>query len=184
MHKVVVVPLAEGFEELEAVTIIDVLRRAGVRVVVCGLEDTGLVASQGGVYIRPDSTLELLDANNIDGIVLPGGWGGTQRLAKSESLLRALKMLHASNKLIGAICAAPYALSQAGILEGKKFTCYPGVESKINDGNYTNIDAVVRDGNLITSKGPATALEFALALVENLYDNTQSAEIAKALLFQ
>lgn len=180
MQKVVLVPLAKGFEELEAVTIIDVLRRAGARVVVAGLDSTDLVQSQGGIFIRPDSKMELIEPQNIDMIVLPGGWGGTVALASHPLVRSMVEALHKRQKPIGAICAAPYALSEIGVIGGR-YTCYPGIQEKIQEGEFVE-SPVVESDHILTSQGPATALPFALALVEKLFGKTQRDEVARAML--
>lgn len=181
MQKVVVVPLAQGFEELEAVTIIDVLRRAGARVVVAGLEDTSLVEGQEGIFIRPDTSLGLIEPQNIDMIVLPGGWNGTMALAEHPLVQAMIRALHERQKPIGAICAAPYALHQAGVIKGR-YTCYPSVEEKIGKGEYVSSSKVVESENILTSRGPGTALAFAFALVEKLFGKAKRDEIANTML--
>ncbi|MGP1450341.1 MAG: DJ-1 family glyoxalase III [Wolinella sp.] len=180
MQKVVVVPLANGFEDIEAISVIDILRRAGVRVVVAGLNSTELVESQGGIYIRPDTKMELIKSQNIDGIVLPGGWNGTLALASHDLVQMMIRDLHTRQRLVAAICAAPLALSKAGILECK-YTCYPSIEEQIHSGVYTK-ESVVVSGNIITSRGPATALLFSFAIVEWLFGKEKRDEIARAML--
>ncbi|MGP1579549.1 MAG: DJ-1 family glyoxalase III [Wolinella sp.] len=180
MQKVVVVPLAKGFEELEAVSIIDVLRRAGAKVVIAGLDSTELVESQGGIFIHPDTKMELIEPQNIDMVVLPGGWGGTLALANHKLVQAMICNLNERKRFVAAICAAPYALSEAGIAL-TKYTCYPSVEEKIPSGEYLN-DRVVEADHIITSRGPGSALVFSLTLVERLFNREKRDEVARAML--
>ena len=164
----VLVPIASGFEELEAVTIIDLLRRAEVEVVVAGLE-AGTVQASRGVVLQPDCTLDEALEADYDMMVLPGGMPGAEHLWNDERVVDLLKKLHASGKFTGAICAAPRVLAVAGILDGKEATGYPGF---IDTGDFPELRytgaPVEQDGTVITSRGPGTAMDFALALVEQL----------------
>ncbi|MFH0985319.1 MAG: DJ-1 family glyoxalase III [Candidatus Omnitrophota bacterium] len=167
MAKTAVVILAEGFEEIEAIAPIDVLRRAGVRVTIAGV--SGLqVKSSRGIGVQADvllkDVLELPDA-----VILHGGVPGTANLARSEEVGAFIRKMNAAGKLVAAICAAPAAvLAPLGILDGKKVTCYPGCESEFSEKTTHSDEAVVVDGNVITSRGPGTALEFALAIAVRL----------------
>ncbi len=166
--KNVLVPLAEGCEELEAVTIIDLLRRADVNVVVAGLKD-GPVEASRKVKILPDTTLDEALSRSYDMIVLPGGLPGADNLNNDPRIQNLLKTMHQKGAYVAAICAAPAILGKAGLLSGKKATSYPGFLDKMNlpDVQYTGA-AVECDGNVITSKGPGTAMDFALQLIEIL----------------
>ena len=177
----VLIPLAKGFEELEAVTIIDMLRRAKCEVIVASLEKELEVHSQGGIKIIADKNLEKIDSNLLDAIVLPGGLEGTYNLADSKILLEMANVLNEKGKVIAAICAAPFALFKMEILKDQNFTCYPGMQKQIQNPNYKE-DNVVRDGNIITSRGPATALDFALFLVEVLVSKEKAQEVKKGIL--
>ena len=164
----VLVPLAKGFEEIEAVSIIDILRRAEIEVLVASLEDNFLVKGANGIAIEANYHVENIKAQDIDMIVLPGGWDGTYALADDENVQRILKEMDAKGKNIGAICAAPYALNKAGVLK-EKYTCYPSVENEIQrDGYAGDKSMVVEDANIMTSRGPATAICFALSIVKKL----------------
>jgi len=165
MHKVLV-PLAQGCEEIEAVTVIDILRRAGITVVSAGLDNQPVRASRGVVLV-PDTTLDAVLNDSFDMIVLPGGQPGTDNLNADKRIIALLQKMAQQGKYIAAICAAPSVLASAGLLDGKRATSFP----TCLDG-FPNIDvqisAVVEDGNMITSRGPGTAMDFALTLVARL----------------
>lgn len=167
----VLVPLAQGCEELEAVTIIDVLRRANIDVIVAGLTKDPVKASRG-VVIVPDMTLEkALQQNDLDMIVLPGGLPGADNLADCPQLMSALKQFNEEGRSIAAICAAPRVLAKAGLLDGKRVTSFPGFITSEDFPEITATgSALEKDGNITTSRGPGTAMDFALALVEQLCD--------------
>lgn len=175
MRKKVIVPLAEGFEEIEALTMVDILRRANVEVVMAAVSSLHVKGAHG-IIVVADALLKELDGNDYDMIALPGGLPGATNLAADETTQNLLKSFDAKNKAIAAICAAPYALKTAGVLKNS-YTCYPGFQPKIGGEGYNAIDKVVKDGNITTSQGPSTAMLFALSLVEQLC----SVEIASAL---
>jgi 4-methyl-5(b-hydroxyethyl)-thiazole monophosphate biosynthesis len=158
----VLVPLAEGVEEMEAVIAIDVLRRAGFTVVTAGLQAGPLTASRG-VRLLPDTTLDDVCALDFDALVLPGG-KGVALLKQDARVLDAVRALHAAGRWMCAVCAAPLVLQEAGILNGRSVTCFPGVTAQLTATARLN-ERVVVDGKLITSQGAGTSLEFALAIV-------------------
>ena len=161
--------LAEGFEEIEAVTIIDILRRGGVEVQSAYLPDefeTNLVLGANGITVEADIPLRTASVEEYDIVVLPGGWGGTNRLAENELAQSVIKEFKASGKWVAAMCAAPYALHVAGVLS-KKYTCYPSAEEQIRPEERVD-DIVVVEDKVITSQGPATAICFALEIVRQL----------------
>ncbi len=165
----VVLPLAKGFEELEAVALIDVMRRGGIDVRVAYLEDElqgNLVLGANGITIQADTSLKNIISDDFDMIVLPGGWDGTYALAENSRILELLKEFK-STKIVGAMCAAPFVLKKAGVL-GNEYTCYPGAKDEIDHPGYREDIKVVTDGNIITSRGPGTAVCFGLAIVERL----------------
>ena len=164
----VLVPLAQGCEELEAVTVIDLMRRAGIDVVTAGLDDQPVTASRG-VRLIPDTTLDEVLGKDFDMIVLPGGLPGADHLDRDERIHALLRRLSEAGKYTAAICAAPKVFANAGLLDGKQATSYPGVIDAM-DLPATRVlsDAVVSDGNVVTSRGPGTAMDFALALIEKL----------------
>ncbi len=164
----VLIPIAEGFEEIEAVSLIDIMRRGGISVLVCALDDNMDVTGANGITLKAEGSVAGTDADDIDMIVLPGGWGGTNRLADDANVQNLLKAMDAKGKQIGAICAAPFALNAAGVLKGN-YTCYPSVEDKIRQEGYQGDRAqVVEDANVMTSRGPGTAICFGLAIVKKL----------------
>lgn len=167
MNLRVVIPIAEGFEEMEAVTCVDILRRAGFTVVVAGIGPTPVRASRG-LRVVPDADWEAVHSESWDLIVLPGGAAGVQALSASASLRAFLLDRHQQCQRIAAICAAPGLLAELGILEGRRVTAFPGLLDP-QCPSYRLVDApVVVDGPVITSRGPGTALDFALTLVELL----------------
>lgn len=181
MKKVVLVPLATGFEEIEAVSIIDVLRRAEIEVIVGYLGDSNLILGANGITVQGDVSIKNIVSELVDMIVLPGGWGGTKALASDETIQALLQQFNSENKLIGAICAAPFALHTAGVLK-HNYTCYPSVENEIRVDGYQNDKVVVEDGNIITSRGPATAMCFALEIVKKLAGEEKYQALKNGLL--
>ena len=164
----VLVPIAKGFEEIEAVSIIDVLRRAQIDVIVASLDHNALVQGANGIVLETDVEIKNVYTDILDMIILPGGWDGTYALADDENVQRILKEMDAKGKNIAAICAAPFALNAAGVLK-QKFTCYPSVEEQIRlDGYMGDNSMVVEDENVMTSRGPGTAICFALQIVKKL----------------
>lgn len=178
----VVVPLADGFEEIEAMSIIDILRRAGIEVTIAGLHD-GYITSARGVKVIPDTTIDKIKADEFDMIVLPGGQPGSDNLNADSRVRELIVDFYKKGKFTGAICAAPYVLANAGVLQGKKATSYPSYKEKIIGATYTEED-VVEDGNIITSRGPATAACFAFKIVEKLKGKDTAENIMKAMLFR
>ncbi len=177
----VLVPLAQGCEELEAVTIVDLLRRAGIEVVTAGLDDRPVVASRGMVLIA-DMTLDQALQKDYDMIVLPGGLPGADHLNQDSRIQSLLKKMSGEGKFIAAICAAPKVLASAGLLDGRQATSYPGSldDSYIRGMDYRE-QAVVIDNKLITSRGPGTAMDFALNLIEQLLGRDKRAEVEAPL---
>ena len=175
----ILVPLAEGFEEIETMTIVDVLRRAELKVVTAGLSDT-IVKGSIGVKVIADELLQDINPDEFAAIVLPGGAPGYINLSESERVLDIVRDFDSQNKMVAAICGAPTVLARAGILNNKNATVYPGLEKELPKP----IDKkVVVDGNIITSQGPGTAMDFALKLVEILSGEDKAKEIEKQLLF-
>jgi 4-methyl-5(b-hydroxyethyl)-thiazole monophosphate biosynthesis len=166
----VIVPLAAGFEELEAITIIDLLRRADIEVVSAGLTPGPIHASRATVHI-PDMDLESALSREYDMVVLPGGLPGSDHLMRDPRIIQLLQRTAEKGGFTAAVCAAPKVLATAGLLAGKRATAYPGVleELKLTDTTLENM-AVVIDGKVITSRGPGTAMDFSLTLIELLTD--------------
>jgi 4-methyl-5(b-hydroxyethyl)-thiazole monophosphate biosynthesis len=181
MAKTVLVVLADGFEEIEAVTPIDVLRRAGLEVTVAGVGKKRVEGAHG-VRFEADVELERF-SGTPDAIVLPGGMPGAKNLAASRELAALLGRLNAAGKVIGAICAAPgVVLAPQGLLEGRKATCYPGYEKGFGPKTTFTASRVVWDGNVVTSRGPGSALEFALELAAKLAGEAVAAKLSEGML--
>ena len=163
----ILVPLAEGYEEIEAICVIDILRRADVEVVTAGLKD-GLVEGSHKIKMLPDTTLDKIDYRDFDGLVLPGGAPGFVNLGNDERILTMAREMDKAGKVVAAICAAPSVLIKAGVLQGRKATVSPSGKAQVEACAKFSEERVVVDGNLVTSRSPGTALEFALKLVEIL----------------
>ncbi len=178
----VLVPLAEGAEELEAVTVIDLLRRAGIEVVVAGLA-AGPVRCSRGVMLQPDCLLDEVIDETFAMIVLPGGLPGADHLDSDARISRLLQRIDEGDGYLAAICAAPKVLAHAGKLAGLRATAYPGVlDAEADDDVIVCSDAVVRDGRVITSRGPGTAMDFALELIEVIQGEAVRADVEGALV--
>ena len=177
------VHLAEGFEEVEALTIVDVLRRAEADVKTVSVTGQKMVRGTHGVNIEADLLLEEADYGACEMIVLPGGMPGASNLGDHAELTAKIREFAKAGRKLAAICAAPMVLATNGVLEGKQATIYPGMESYLGDAKATGA-AVTVDGNVITGKGPALAMEFALALVEDLKGKEVRDEVAAGLLFE
>ncbi len=177
----VLVPLASGFEETEAVAIIDVLRRAGIDVCVAGLEP-GPITGAHGIALVTDAELDSVRDAVFDMIVLPGGMPGTTRLSEDERVLELVREIHARGRTTAAICAAPLVLHAAGLLDGVPVTSHPSVRSELGGADVRDAPRVLRSGTIVTSQGPGTALEFALELVRELVGERQADALATAML--
>lgn len=177
----VLVPLAQGCEELEAVTIIDLLRRAGIEVVSAGLDDQPVRASRGTVLI-PDTILSEALKREFDMVVLPGGMPGMENLKGDQRIRALLRKMAGHDRFTAAICASPVVLAEAGLLDGKQATGYPGFLDKMDLPEVRlKEDAVVRDGKVITSRGPGTAMDFSLELIEVLVGRETREQVEAAL---
>jgi len=178
--KKALVLFADGSEELEAVTVINILRRGGIEVTVAGLQVGPLRGSRGTVLL-PDTTVEQVRAENFDLIVLPGGQPGTDHLRADARVTGLLQQMQSQGRYVSAICAAPSVLAQAGLLDGKRATSYPGSLDEF-PAVQQQMTAVVEDGRLITSRGPGTAMDFALTLVERLTNKAKRDAVEAALV--
>jgi 4-methyl-5(b-hydroxyethyl)-thiazole monophosphate biosynthesis len=172
----VIVPLASGFEEIETMAIVDILRRAAVEVYLAGTTEPP-VASSRGVKVIPDISID--DITDYDAVVLPGGNPGYMNLAGDERVLKLVKNAYKEGKYVAAICAAPFVLGKAGIMEGITATHYPGID--VVGAKYTD-ERVVKDGTIITSQGPGTAIDFALFLVGIFVGMATSETVREAIL--
>lgn len=181
MSKKALIILAEGFEEIEASAPIDILRRAGIEVVVAGLTAEKVTGAHKATIIA-DTKFEDVESD-FDACILPGGMPGAGNLASSEKVKSVIAIMHQNGKLIAAICASPaLVLAPLGILDNKSATCYPSMETGFSKNTVFKTDDVVIDGNIITSRGPGTAMKFALAIVEKLLGKNVSDEIKEATL--
>ena len=177
----ILVPLAEGFEEIEAVTIVDVLRRAGLDVTVAGLSP-GPVRGGHGIPIVPDAALDELELGRFDVLVCPGGQPGTRNLMADERVLALAREMHGRGRLTAAICAAPLVLHKAGILRGVDVTAHPSARGELSGARVLSEPRVLRSGSVLTSQGAGTALEFALELVGELVGPAKAEELARAMI--
>ena len=188
----VLIPIAEGCEELEAITSIDLLRRADIHVTTASLggykensSEILPVTASHGVVLLPDTTLDEAMTHDFDMLVLPGGLPGADHLDNDPRIHQLLKKMASDGKYTAAICAAPKVLANAKLLDGKSATSYPGFIEKMNlENTVCKEDSVVQDGKVITSRGPATAMEFSLTLVEILTGKEKRDEVASGLLFK
>jgi len=181
-----VVFLADGFEDIEAVTPIDYLSRAGIEITTVSISDSLIVTSRwGGIRITADTTLNELvkQGNNIyDAVIIPGGMSGAANLAACEKAGSFIKEMAAAGKTICAICASPViVLAPLGLITGRKFTCYPALEEKVTDAVWSD-ERVVTDGNIITSRSAGTAGEFAVAIIKKLTDIETAEKISESVL--
>lgn len=175
----ILIPLANGCEEIETITNIDVLRRAGIDVITTSLNNK-LVKGAHDIEIKADTSIGEININDFDGILLPGGPGYTN-LRDDNRILEAIKKLYENNKLVAAICAAPIVLAKAGVIDKKKATSYPGCDKEMIGCVYSE-ERVVVDGNIITGRGPGVSIEFALKVVEYLVGDEKVRELKEGLL--
>ena len=173
----VLVPLVNGFEEIEVISTVDVLRRAGLKVVIAGMPGTMLIGDNG-IKIIADKRLDDINPEEFQAIVLPGG-SGSPTLGKSNKVMEIVRDFNSKNKLIAAICHSPLLLAGAGLLDGRRATVYPGKERELPKPRG---ERGVVDGNIITSQGPGTAMEFALKIVEALSSRARAESLRKGLV--
>lgn len=176
----VLIPLADGVEPLEAVTIIDVLRRASIRVTTVSLTDHITVHAAHDIMLAADTTWSAINLDDFSALILPGGGKGTEVLKSDERILRAVRQFANNERHVCAICAAPTVLAKAGILEGRTATCYPSCAEELGP-SYDNAP-VIADGNIITGQGPGTALLFSLVLVQHFKGDLEAKQVANAML--
>jgi 4-methyl-5(b-hydroxyethyl)-thiazole monophosphate biosynthesis len=179
--KKVVVFLADGFEEIEALTVVDVLRRAKVECDMCSLSSE-YVKGAHNIIVKADGNLDSIDYTSYAALVLPGGMPGAKNLKENVRILDIVKEFYMSGKFVCAICAAPIVLAEAGITDGIKITSYPGFEGSLGNCIYRQ-DKVVSDGKFITSRGPATAMEFAYEILNKLDMTKEAQKLKEDMLF-
>ena len=180
MSKKILIPISNGFEEIEAISVIDICRRAGIEVTIAAVEDI-LTIGAHNVKITADAMITDVKSSDFDMIVLPGGLPNAFTLADNENVQKLLKEFKSQNKEIGAICAAPYALHKAEVLN-ENYTCYPSFEKKIKDSGYQSDKDFIIDGKVITSRGPGTASVFGLEIVRILCGNEVSNNVKAGML--
>lgn len=178
-----VVLFAEGFETVEALMVVDILRRAKVEVIMASINEDEVVSSSHGVAVTMDVTMDELDLADYDAIVLPGGIPGTIHLGESEAVKKAVLQMNEEGKIVSAICAAPGVLGKHGLLKGKNACSYPDYEKNLVGATVLR-EPVVVDGNIVTSRGMGITMEFAFALLELLEGKEKVEQIKKAIIYQ
>ncbi|MEA5084407.1 MAG: DJ-1 family glyoxalase III [Lachnospiraceae bacterium] len=173
---------ANGFEEVEALTVVDLCRRGGIDVKMVAVSECLNVIGRSDIEIRTDILFNEKIIANFDGLILPGGMPGTNNLMEHRGLCKALCDFNSKGKLVAAICAAPMVLGKLGILRGKKACCYPGMEEYL-EGAQIEDGLVSVDGNVITSRGIGTAIAFSLAIIEMLEDENTAEEVRKSIVY-
>lgn len=173
--------LADGFEEIEALTVVDLARRAELKVDLVGLGDKKIIKGAHDVGVEVDLNLDELNIKDYRAIFIPGGQPGATNLMNSKKVVECVNIFNESDNIVAAICAGPQVLDKAGILQDGKFTCYPGVEKRLQADSPVDV-GVFEDGNIITSMGPSTAVLLGLKLIERLISKEKSDEIAKEIL--
>ena len=183
MGKSIGVFLADGFEEIEGLTVVDLCRRAGIEVQMISV--TGKYEITGGhaIRIQADQLMEETDFSELSMIVLPGGLQGTNTLKAHDGVKQAVRNFLDEGKYVAAICAAPTVFGGMGILNGKRAICYPGLEEQLS-GAVVTMESVVQDGQIITSRGLGTAIDFSLKIIENLENTEKAEEIAKSVVYR
>lgn len=174
--------MADGCEEIEGLTVVDIARRAGIEIEMISITGSSRVTSSHKVTFEADTTKEQADFGSYDGIVLPGGMPGTVHLGEDKTVNKIIREYAADGKLVAAICAAPSVLGQAGLLEGKNATCHPGFEDKLTGAAFIE-EPVVRDGNIITSRGMGTAIAFGLEIVRYFLDDAAAEKVKAGLVY-
>ena len=175
--------LADGFEETEALFTVDILRRAKLDVVTISIGKSNIVESSHSIRVIADKKIDEIDKNELEMLIIPGGYKGVENLRSSEEVIEIIKYLNGRNKFLAAICAGPIVLNEAGILEGKRVTSFPSQEfiESFDKSFYDNESLVVRDGNILTSRGPATTILFGLEIVKIFGKDVN--ELKKSLLY-
>ena len=180
--KKIMIPLANGFEEIEAITNIDDLRKERIEVVTVSINEKFEVKGDHGIFIKADEKITNINPDELSGVVLPGGMPGAANLRDNEDLIKNIKKVNNDKGLLAAICAAPIVLEKAGIIKNKQATSYPGFGEEMSSCNYSQ-DKVVRDDNIITGRGPGVAMDFAMEIVSYLLDTDTSQELKANMIF-
>lgn len=174
--------LANGFEEVEALTTVDLLRRAGITVTMISIHEQRMVTGAHMISVEADAVLTEVGDMNFDGLVLPGGMPGTLNLQNHETVCAMVREYHAKGKMVAAICAAPTVFGYLGLLDGKKATCYPGMEDGLKNAIWCE-DPVVTDGNIITSRGVGTAIDFSAAIIRYLLKDDTDLRVKQQIVY-
>ncbi len=175
--------LANGFEEVEALTTVDLLRRGGIKVTTISITEEKMVLGAHSINVEADTVLEQIKGQVFDGLVLPGGMPGTLHLQHNETVCSMVREYCEEGKLIAAICAAPTVFGYLGLLEGKKATCYPTMEDGLVGAEWMK-EPVVVDGNIITSRGVGTAIEFSAAIIQYLLKDDTARKVKEQIVYQ
>lgn len=175
--------MANGCEEIEGLTVVDILRRAGLDIEMISINESTCVTGSHGIAFSADTVFENVNFDEFDAVVLPGGMPGTLNLGNHAGVVSTIKKFAQEKKLVAAICAAPSVLGAAGILNGKHAVCYPSFEKKLT-GAIVSEDPVMTDGNIITSRGMGTAIDFALAIVKYFKDEDTAADLKQAIIYR
>ncbi len=181
--KKVIVLLADGVEEVEALTQVDYLRRAGVEVVMVSANDGLSVTGSHNIRFKAEEFIEDINVEEYDGLIVPGGLEGVENLIANETVLEAIRKMNKGGKLIAAICAGPLVLYEAGVLEGKVYTCYPGIEKKIFKAKFIK-ESSITDGNIITAPGPAYSQKLAFKIVRYLLERQDVKALKNDILYK
>jgi len=180
----IIVFLAEGFEEVEALTVVDYLRRKDITVDMISITEEKKVKGSHDIIVAADKVLsELKEVDSYEGAVIPGGLPGATNLRDNETVIHTMKTLNKKDKLVAAICAGPIVLERAEVIEGRRITSYPGFEEELKGGIYVE-ENVVRDGNMITARGPALAVDFAIEIVDYLLGEEKAKELKAGILYK
>ena len=176
--------LADGFEEVEALTVVDYLRRIGVEVNIVSITEDERVKGAHDIVVIADNLInQIKDIDLYDGAIIPGGIPGATNLRDDDMVIDIVKKINAKEKLVAAICAGPVVLERANIIKGKRITSYPGFEDELRDGNYIE-NNVARDGNIITARGPALAVDFGIEIIRYLLGEEKVKELKKDILYK
>ncbi len=179
----VAVFLADGFEEIEALTVVDLCRRAGIDTPMVSITEDSAVTGSHGIQVMADEVIAGIDFENVDMIVLPGGMPGTLNLEKCAPLMEQVKAFYDNGKYIGAICAAPTVFGRLGLLKDREACCYPSMENELICKKVSQKSVVISD-HVITSRGMGTAMDFGLAIVEHFKGNEVADKLAKAVVYE
>lgn len=174
--------LADGFEEIEALTVVDLLRRAGIEIEMASIMGRKNVTGSHNICVEADMLLEDVDFDSIDMIILPGGQPGTRNLDNCQLLKDKISAFDKAGKMLAAICAAPTVYGKMGILSGKKACCYPGCEADLKGADVQTLE-VTKDGNFITSRGMGTAIAFGLAIIEHFQGKEAAVDMGKKIVY-